>query len=190
MNAIIALCHFCDHHGPSTIFCTQAFKYTESSSSSLSAAAAAAATRKGDHVEIELESKDVIDVLPNKPSIVTTVPSEKEASAATPAESSQHGGTKASCKACRVFNKGFHHYISYEKEAVTDSGQPASSRICYISQAMPNDPEVFAVVRKACLRTLHCEIFEDPIYFDDDSNGSVIGYEFNIKDCEGIYAPN
>ncbi len=29
MNAIIALCHFCDQHGPRTLFCTQAFKYTD-----------------------------------------------------------------------------------------------------------------------------------------------------------------
>lgn len=28
-------------------------------------------------------------------------------------------------------------------------------------------------------------MFEDPIYFDDDKDGSVIGYEFSIKDSEG-----
>lgn len=31
MNAIISLCHFCDIHGPKTLFCTQAFKYLNSS---------------------------------------------------------------------------------------------------------------------------------------------------------------
>ena len=40
------------------------------------------------------------------------------------------------------------------------------------------------MLRKACLRTLHNEVFEDPIYFDDDKNGSVIGYEFRVKDSE------
>lgn len=54
-----------------------------------------------------------------------------------------------------------------------------------MSQSTPSDPDVFALVRKACLRTLHCEVFEDPIYFDDDKNGSVIGYEFHVKDNEG-----
>jgi Vesicle coat protein involved in Golgi to plasma membrane transport len=54
-----------------------------------------------------------------------------------------------------------------------------------VSQSTPSDSEVFALVRKACLRTLHCEVFEDPIYFDDDKNGSVIGYEFRVKDSEG-----
>ncbi len=71
-------------------------------------------------------------------------------------------------KACRAFEKTFVHYISYDN----------NSQICYISQSTPSDSEVFALVRKACLRTLHCEVFEDPIYFDDDKNGSVIGYEY------------
>jgi hypothetical protein len=31
MNAIISLCHFCDTHGPKTLFCTQAFKYLNTS---------------------------------------------------------------------------------------------------------------------------------------------------------------
>ncbi len=53
-----------------------------------------------------------------------------------------------------------------------------------MSQSTPSDSEVFALVRKACLRTLYCEVFEDPIYFDDDKNGSVIGYEFRVKDSE------
>lgn len=57
--------------------------------------------------------------------------------------------------------------------------------MCFISQSQPSDSEVFSLVRKACLRTLHCEVFEDPIYFDDDKNGSVIGYEFHVKDSEG-----
>ncbi len=78
-------------------------------------------------------------------------------------------------KACRAFEKNFEHYISYDN----------NSKICYISQSTPSDSEVFSLVRKACLRTLHCEVFEDPIYFDDDKNGSVIGYEFHIKDSKG-----
>ena len=26
MNAIISFCHFCEQHGPSVVFCTQAYK--------------------------------------------------------------------------------------------------------------------------------------------------------------------
>ena len=28
MNAVIALCHFCESHGPSILFCTQVCKYS------------------------------------------------------------------------------------------------------------------------------------------------------------------
>ena len=42
----------------------------------------------------------------------------------------------------------------------------------------------FNFVYVACLRTLCREVFDEPIYFDDDKNGSVIGYEFRVKDIE------
>lgn len=32
MNAIIALCHFCEQHGPSVIMCTQPYKQIQKSS--------------------------------------------------------------------------------------------------------------------------------------------------------------
>lgn len=101
-------------------------------------------------------------------------------------------GSSATCKACRAFDKTFNYYISYDEEcedSVTDNFNSTTTRvgnsvnntvgsnsakICYLSQPTPSDPEVFALVRKACLRTLHGEVFEDPIYFDDDNNGSVI----------------
>ena len=92
--------------------------------------------------------------------------------------------TESTCKACRAFDKNFHHYISYDSGNLINETS-SSNNICFVSQSTPSDSEVFALVRKACLRTLHCEVFEDPIYFDDDKNGSVIGYEFHIKDSEG-----
>ncbi len=77
------------------------------------------------------------------------------------------------------FDKDFHHFVSYDKVikhdmTANESSNGANNNICYISQTSPNDSEVFALVRKACLRTLHCEVFEDPIYFDDDKNGQLL----------------
>jgi folliculin len=214
MNAIIALCHFCDHHGPTTIFCTQAFKYTDLYNKN------ALLFQQQQTQEIELEESSSIissldqsqftnDLQTNKHHQIDTSLTINNDESSCGASLGVEKQTKivesttttttttttrksSSCKACRVFNKGFQHYISYE-DYKSDEGVKAASaneawspnRICYISQSSPNDSEVFALVRKACLRTLHCEVFEDPIYFDDDKNGSVIGYEFNIKDCEG-----
>lgn len=172
MNAIIALCHFCDHHGPTAIFCTQAFKYTDEHQTN----------DPSDELEIELAASSNDQL----PSALPTTHTAARPIVPPPAASIERSSSRSSCKACRAFSKGFNHYISYEKAEDEVEGVDSLSRICYISQASPSDPEVFAIVRKACLRTLHCEVFEDPIYFDDDNSGSVIGYEFNIKDCEGI----
>jgi folliculin len=187
MNAIIALCHFCDHHGPTTIFCTQAFKYTDCDSHQA-------------YQNVNLESLSPPDSQMTMTATTLALPTLKEKINSTTTPLSQHthetnsptAGTlnkSSTCIACRAFNRNFHHYISYDSPATTTSTDSTAAcdeeKICYISQSTPNDTEVFALVRKACLRTLHCEVFEDPIYFDDDKNGSVIGYEFNIKDCEG-----
>lgn len=166
MNAIIALCHFCDHHGPTTLFCTQAFKYSDyQQQKHLENAQLHQTNSDEENLEILLDSAPPNTLSPNltdlnRDQIKSTISSS------------------SSCKACKAFDKSFHHYISYDKSS-------SSSQICYLSQSTPSDSEVFALVRKACLRTLHCEVFEDPIYFDDDQNGSVIGFEFNIKDSEG-----
>jgi folliculin len=145
MNAIIGLCHFCDDHGPRTLFCTQAHRYSyaenkkiwlndvDSSNTSVGLAANSSNTTTNSHIE--------------------------------------------NCKACKAFDRNLNHYVSYDANE--------NVNVCYVSQSTLNDTEVFALVRKACLRTLHSEIYEDPIYFDDDKNGSVIGYEFNVKDSEG-----
>ncbi len=168
----MAICHFCEAHGPRTLFCTQAFKYSDlinnSNSTPVSNSQPASATNSPDNI--------------------------------------------STCKACRAFESNFHHYISYDTATtitkVYEETQPpllnqnfpptthnnnnnnnstnnsTNNNICYISQSKPRDSEVYAIVRNACIRTLHCEVFEDPIYFDDIKSGSVIGYEFHIKDSE------
>jgi hypothetical protein len=240
MNAIIALCHFCDYHGPRTLFCTQAFKYSEfqqqqqlqnqQKSSNLSNTS----TRTNrtynnktdtnnlttnDRVEFVLEPAPPESLSPNLSTAnrfnieqqnitnFSSSPSSNSTHSLSPkigAGLANNSGSNleavnSTCKACRAFDKSFHYYISYD-DSTTLNGQSATrtsntsessgssqnnANICYLSQSTPSDSEVFALVRKACLRTLHCEVFEDPIYFDDDKNGSVIGYEFNIKDSEG-----
>lgn len=167
MNAIIALCHFCDHHGPTTLFCTQAFKYSDYQSMNTN--------KLNERIGILLESAPPETYSPNISDQETKILNTNVSP--TSVETAQ-----ASCKACQAFDKNYHHYISYDNSTNVPN---SPNQICYLSQSSPNVSEVFALVRKACLRTLHCEVFEDPIFFDDDKNGSVIGYEFIIKDIEG-----
>lgn len=169
MNAIIALCHFCDHHGPTTLFCTQAFKYSDYQCMN--------ANKLSENFGIYLESAPPEAHSPNVGDQENKI--LKTAGSLNSTETVQ---ISPKCKACHAFDQNFHHYISYDN-STNISNSP--NQICYLSQSSPNVSEVFALVRKACLRTLHCEVFEDPIFFDDDKNGSVIGYEFIIKDIEG-----
>jgi folliculin len=188
MNAIIGLCHFCDSHGPRTLFCTQAFKYNEikkqaSSTSTTSTSSSSSSSTSLSKNQQTLTSLSSIDILNRSESIIRQISggetlAHDAANLSLSPQNRNHNHQETvntTCKACRAFENSFHHYISYEKE----------KNICYVSQSTPSDSEVFALVRKACLRTLHCEVFEDSIYFDDDKDGSVIGYEFNIKDSEG-----
>jgi folliculin len=200
MNAIIALCHFCDQHGPRTLFCTQAFKYKDQTQqhqsgstlnnlSELLLMEASSNDSTTDH--IVLNSAAPSSKLSFSPETSTSrrqsIQHNKRISSNTSQSSlfSSIDSINSTCKACRAFEKDFHHYISYDNNNESIAIESKTSNICYISQSTPSDSEVFALVRKACLRTLHCEVFEDPIYFDDDKNGSVIGYEFHIKDSEG-----
>ena len=187
MNAIIGLCHFCDSHGPRTLFCTQAFKYNDlkKQNSSTNSTATSSSSSSTSLSKNQLTSLSSIDILNRSESVIRQINAEPASStdyvnlSLSPQQQTRNHNHQetinTTCKACRAFENSFHHYISYEKE----------KSVCYVSQSTPSDSEVFALVRKACLRTLHCEVFEDSIYFDDDKDGSVIGYEFNIKDSEG-----
>jgi folliculin len=176
MNAIIALCHFCNEHGPRTLFCTQTFKYDDSSSSSSSSFSSSSSSSN------EFDKKESIFSTDIEHNIDLNEPNDDS----TNLKSTKT--TKDFCKACQAFDavQSLHQYISYENNKSNESQKSLEdknlSNICYVSQAAPNDCDVFALVRKACLRTLHCEIYDEPIYFDDDEDGSVIGYEFRVKD--------
>jgi folliculin len=214
MNAIIALCHFCDLHGPRTLLCTQAFKYSEL----CEATASAAGNTIVNITENQSHSIDAAAAFarssssPPPPQPPITPEHKKPASAAVSATSA--AASSQSCKACRAFDKNFHHYISYEPDGSSgdtgdssllastaaassfsslnrhhynqhqDREQLNNNKLCYISQSAPSDSEVFSLVRKATLRTIRYEVFEDPIYFDVDNVASVIGYEFHIKDSK------
>jgi folliculin len=171
MNAIVALCHFCPEHGPRTLFCTQAFKYSdlpnniEKSSSSELNSKDESSTKNGLVLDaaqpepLQYESNDSTDKLNNFIQSQSSSPSQLTTARSNEKTNSLDKST-TNCKPCRAFDSDFHHYISYEKsiESTNLDDNSLNNRICYISQSQPNDTEVFSLVRKACLRTLHCEV--------------------------------
>ncbi|KAL9989301.1 hypothetical protein ACROYT_G003835 [Oculina patagonica] len=159
MNAIIALCHFCEFHGPSVLFCTQAFhceahdplKGTCTSVSECGACIKRNFTRFGSE---------------------------------TPGSESAHGSRQSwassrpsQCEACKSLDHNHAGYISIDHEA----------HISYYSNRSPEQPELYSVVRQACVRSLSCEVCpgrEGPMFFGEESSGYVFTHTFFLKDTQ------
>ncbi|XP_063655779.1 folliculin isoform X3 [Pan troglodytes] len=76
---------------------------------------------------------------------------------------------------CRSLAAGHPGYISHDKE----------TSIKYVSHQHPSHPQLFSIVRQACVRSLSCEVCpgrEGPIFFGDEQHGFVFSHTFFIKD--------
>lgn len=140
MNAIIALCHFCEGHGPQVMFCTQPTHPKE---------------------QTELSNEDVAASLSNR----VRSPS---------GDSSVSSKSEHTCEGCYSVKTGF---VSHDNDAP----------ISYISSKYPNptQPEIYSLVRNACLRSLSGEVCpgnEGAIFFGNDQQGHVLSYTFQLKD--------
>ncbi|XP_063444836.1 folliculin-like [Mytilus trossulus] len=140
MNAIIALCHFCEGHGPQVMFCTQPTHPKE---------------------QAELSHEEAAALLSNR---------VRSPSGDSPVSSkSEH-----TCEGCYSVKTGF---VSHDNDAP----------ISYISSKYPNptQPEIYSLVRNACLRSLSGEVCpgnEGAIFFGNDQQGHVLSYTFQLKD--------
>ncbi|EMP33078.1 Folliculin [Chelonia mydas] len=78
-------------------------------------------------------------------------------------------------KGCRSLAAGHPGYVSHDTE----------TSIKYVSHQHPNHPQLFSIVRQACVRSLSCEVCpgrEGPIFFGDEQHGFVFSHTFFIKD--------
>ncbi|XP_059524322.1 folliculin isoform X1 [Myotis daubentonii] len=76
---------------------------------------------------------------------------------------------------CRSLAVGHPGYLSHDKE----------TSIKYVSHQHPSHPQLFSIVRQACVRSLSCEVCpgrEGPIFFGDEQHGFVFSHTFFIKD--------
>ncbi|XP_030840065.1 folliculin [Strongylocentrotus purpuratus] len=160
MNAVIALCHFCEIHGPRVLFCTQAHHAAEPQHV-LDSKGEEYPSTFGHHFHKRPRSS-TNESLSSVSSDLTTCSS---------ASSTEH------CEACRSFQPGQPGFISNDHEA----------KISYISSQNPEHPELFTIIRQACIRSLSCENCqgrEGPIFFGEDYYGYTLSYMFIIKDTQ------
>ncbi|KAG0729756.1 Folliculin [Chionoecetes opilio] len=164
MNAIVSICHFCELHGPRVVFCTQAFR--DLVGFSVIADIEASELGNTSTVEDEQQIKD------------GKADSWKYGRIHPGVEPQTRGETpNETCVACRSFPHSKPGYIS------NDDG----ARVSYISSQYPLQPELYILVREACIRSLSCEVCpgkEGPIYFGDEARGHVLSYTFFLRDVQ------
>lgn len=162
MNAIISICHFCELHGPSVVFCTQAFR---------------------DLLDLEA----LADIGASE--LLHPIDSEDEEQAEGAnlwkygrVHKESHAQVKNvtsvdTCVACRSFPHNQPGFISNDDAA----------RVSYISSQYPLQSELYILVRQACIRSLSCEVCperEGPIYFGDEARGHVLSHTFFLRDVQ------
>lgn len=145
MNALVALCHFCELHGPRTLFCTEAL-HPPSPSPSSQVGAQVPGDRDGDRDGEGLTMK-----------------------------ANSSATQKEMCEGCRSLPASHPGFVSIDDE----------TGIRFLSHQHPRQPQLFSVVRQACVRSLSCEVCpgrEGPIFFGDEQHGFVFSHTFFIKD--------
>ncbi|XP_045426215.1 folliculin isoform X2 [Lemur catta] len=160
MNAIVALCHFCELHGPRTLFCTEVLHAPLPQGAEDRDSPGQGEQAEEEEGGIQMSSR-----------IRAHSPAEGAST-----ESSSPGPKKSDmCEGCRSLAAGHPGYISHDKE----------TSIKYVSHQHPNHPQLFSIVRQACVRSLSCEVCpgrEGPIFFGDEQHGFVFSHTFFIKD--------
>ncbi|XP_037310207.2 folliculin isoform X1 [Pungitius pungitius] len=152
MNALVALCHFCELHGPRTLFCTEAL-HPPSPSPSSDAGAPVPGDRDRD--------------------------GDREGEGLTMRADSSATQRGEMCEGCRSLPASHPGFMSIDEE----------TGIRFLSHQHPRQPQLFSVVRQACVRSLSCEVNSDvcpgregPIFFGDEQHGFVFSHTFFIKD--------
>ncbi|MCI4374665.1 hypothetical protein PGIGA_G00008530 [Pangasianodon gigas] len=147
MNALVALCHFCELHGPRTLFCTEAVHPPSPSP-----------PQPGSMMMPDREPEG-----------------ERDGEGLTMKANSSDTHRADMCDGCRSLPASHPGFVSVDSE----------TGIRFLSHQHPRQPQLFSVVRQACVRSLSCEVCpgrEGPIFFGDEQHGFVFSHTFFIKD--------
>nr|CAH8876297.1 unnamed protein product [Trichobilharzia regenti] len=203
MDAVVALCHFCEQHGPSVVMCTQPFRQTQQSKLSVissQSGGGGAVFTDPQSVDINSYQRNLpnlmfqnhtsgADTIPTGSSDVSAIilPSSTSRFSVTAAPSGsmsshssslqqQQSSQHPTCKACSsVMLRDEPGIISHDQAANTS----------YISTQFIKDADLNTYVRNACLRSLSCEVCPGQVgvfYFGDETNGHVFSYNFSLND--------
>ncbi|KAG7160996.1 Folliculin-like [Homarus americanus] len=129
MNAIVSICHFCELHGPSVIFCTQAFRDLLDLDALTNVGALELLNSRDSQEEEQLKAEE--GSLWKYGRIRTQSHTQRKSTC-----------SNDTCIACRSFPHNEPGYISNDD----------SARVSYISSQYPLQSELYVLVRQACIR--------------------------------------
>lgn len=81
------------------------------------------------------------------------------------------------CEACRSVTGDRPGFMSHDTKA----------QISYISGQYPEQPQLYGILRHACVRSLNCEVCpgrEGPIVFGEEGGCHTFSYTFNLQDSQ------
>ncbi|KAL9551729.1 hypothetical protein MBANPS3_004131 [Mucor bainieri] len=209
MNALVALLHFCEVHGPCVVYCTQTIHSNSptlnendlcSNDSSISTSPIPilpskypAALQQASSMSTTYSSsslrKNSVSSLNTTTTTNVAGPGAPLALATTPTSIGTIGSAPSTtCAACTaqlpLINNGT-SIVEAKRLVTTDDDDPT---IQYIGTSKsPQQPHLYKAVRLACVRSLtaeFCQGRDGPVLFGDDENGHVMSYMFKLRDAQ------
>lgn len=190
MNALIALLHFCEVHGPCVVYCTQTIH--TNATPTLTPTQTAVAEDITMNIPA-LKSMSIAAPIPiNKPKLqpsthqLSTTPS----SVSFRSLSATNTTKSSSCAACTaqlpLTNSATTGAVVEAKRLVTIDEDDPTVQYMGTSKS-PQQPHLYKAVRLACVRSLtaeFCQGRDGPVLFGDDENGYVMSYMFKLRDSQ------
>ncbi|ORY92000.1 vesicle coat protein [Syncephalastrum racemosum] len=205
MNALIALLHFCEVHGPSVVFCTQVIHDAQSPTTApepnpttnhnnnastttngleIPKPFSAKCAGQGETLQTDSVPSSIAADLPTPPSTATSP------RVSPPSLSSlQRSPKSTSCPACSAQMPT----VLCTKDAAPQEAK--MMRTCddedpsvqYVGTKTPQQLHLYKAVRLACVRSLTTEFCpgrDGPVLFGDDENGYIMSYMFKLRDAQ------
>ncbi|KAI8371536.1 vesicle coat protein [Radiomyces spectabilis] len=204
MNALIALLHFCEVHGPCVVFCTQAIHtsmatgptqgdrttinipHAECKPSEAFPSASFSSTFSTSTEPLTPPNTSTSPRLQSPPSISSL---RKAACSLPPKSISNLLSTQAACSACTAqlpfLPRDTDGTPQEVKTLLTRDEEDPS--VQYIGTKSPQQLHLYKAVRLACVRSLTTEFCpgrDGPVLFGDDENGYVMSYMFKLRDSQ------
>lgn len=193
MNALIALLHFCEVHGPCVVYCTQTIHKTPTNSPLTTTSTVTTNAQGGGPDVLIPPLKSMTLVTPDETSTIPTAPPppppilppmiRKNSLCSIPPNKSLPGTCAACTAQLPLVNTG--HGVTEAKSLYTLDEDDAS--VSYIGTKQPQQNHLYKAVRLACVRSLtaeFCQGRDGPVLFGDDENGYVMSYMFKLRDSQ------